>query len=66
MAIFIGRKNNSGQVSVYREVYGGSVLLLRQHLALLLGKGWVAMEEKMYQTPSMTADKDFWEDKWLW
>ena len=35
MAIFIGKKINSGQVSVYREVYGGSVVLLRQHLALL-------------------------------
>jgi hypothetical protein len=35
MAIFIGSKNNSGQVSVCREVYRGSVVLLRQRLALL-------------------------------
>ncbi len=51
MAIFIGRKIDWGQVSVCREVYRGSVVLLRQHLALffmggdtnLIGRGFAEM-----------------------
>ena len=38
MAIFIGRKTNSGQVSVCGDAYGGSTALLRQHLALLYSR----------------------------
>ena len=36
MAIFIGTKINSGQVSVCGDTYRGSTLLPRQHLALFV------------------------------
>ena len=38
MAIFIERKNNSGQVSVCGDAYRGCLTHLRQHLALFYGK----------------------------
>lgn len=47
MAIFIGMKNNiRGQVSVCGDAYRGSVVLLRQHLALFV---YVALSFNIYK-----------------
>jgi hypothetical protein len=61
MAILIGSKTNSGQVSVCGDAYGRSVSLLEQHLALFVLMDMKIEEcEEGYGNESSNERSRFW------